>query len=53
METHQTQGLAKYECPVCHRKFAQKESLNGHLWVHKTSRGDEEGAPKIDFAVGN
>jgi len=43
METHQAQGTAKYECPVCQRKFSQKESLNGHLWVHKTNNRTETG----------
>ena len=41
METHQAHGMAKYECPVCQRKFSQKESLNGHLWVHKTNNRTE------------
>ena len=35
METHNTASVARYDCHICGRSFSQKESLNGHLWVHR------------------
>ncbi|XP_064103123.1 zinc finger protein OZF-like isoform X3 [Macrobrachium nipponense] len=39
-ETHKAQHLKgpldrnKVECPVCHRKLANKEGLKRHMWIH-------------------
>jgi len=38
MVVHSNGNPHKYQCHHCNRTFGQKESLNGHLWIHGGSQ---------------